>query len=227
MYWRTLFKILYSAVIPIAFISGTAFSQIPQAQVSDELKSMICHDHPRLFFNRDTFPAVRAMALGREVERFRDMQRHVDAIAADSLEVKDYGTTASEAAFVYLVIGEKQYMELAREMLRQSILYYQQQYLNQQTVNWYAYSRNCAWTAFDWIFNNLSREEQEHIKSARETYQKWVEKTSADDITPELFLLGILADYEQFEEMKSVIENALEKKPESRASIDLKNWLLN
>jgi hypothetical protein len=50
-------------------------------------------------------------------------------------------------------------------------------------------------------------------------------QTRADDITPELNLLGILADYDQFEEMEKVIQDALKIQPANEVLKELAEWV--
>jgi hypothetical protein len=71
----------------------------------------------------------------------------------------------------------------------------------------------------------LSEEEKAEIKMAKEIYQSFRKQTKAEDITPELTLLGVLADYEQYEEMERVIKDALEIQPESGVLKELLAWV--
>ena len=70
-----------------------------------------------------------------------------------------------------------------------------------------------------------TKEEQAEIAMAKETYQKLREQVKADDITPELTLLGVLADYEQYEEMEQVIENAMKMHPDQQILKELDGWV--
>ena len=70
-----------------------------------------------------------------------------------------------------------------------------------------------------------SREERAEIAMARETYQKLRKQTKADEITPELNLLAVLADYEQFDEMEKVIKEALKIQPDNEVLKDLEEWV--
>ena len=70
-----------------------------------------------------------------------------------------------------------------------------------------------------------SSEERAEIAMARETYQKLRKQTKADDITPELNLLAVLADYEQYEEMEKVIKEGLEIQPGNELLKDLGDWV--
>ena len=158
MHKRLNFIPLFFVFLFVMFTTVPAFSQISRALAPDELKSILRNDHPRIFFNVDSFPAVRTMALGKESKRFEDMKARVDRLDPGSLESKDYGVPAAEAAFVYLVTDDERYRILARELLKRSIVYYHECYVNQKPVDWYAYSRICAWAAYDWIFNSLTRE---------------------------------------------------------------------
>ncbi len=70
-----------------------------------------------------------------------------------------------------------------------------------------------------------TKEEQAEIAMAKETYQKMRRQARADDITPELTLLGVLADYEQHEEMERVIKDAMKIQPDSQVLKELDAWV--
>jgi hypothetical protein len=69
------------------------------------------------------------------------------------------------------------------------------------------------------------KKEQTEIARAREVYQRWREQTSPDDVTPELNLLGILAEYQQYAEMEKVIQKALERQPDNEGLKELEHWV--
>jgi hypothetical protein len=71
----------------------------------------------------------------------------------------------------------------------------------------------------------LSEEKQKEIAMAKENYRNLRNQTKADDITPELYLLGILANYDQFEEMEKVIKDALKKQPDNEVLKKLEEWV--
>jgi hypothetical protein len=60
---------------------------------------------------------------------------------------------------------------------------------------------------------------------AKENYQRLRKQARPDDITPELSLLGILADYEQFEEMERVVKDALKIQPDNEVLKELEEWV--
>ena len=70
-----------------------------------------------------------------------------------------------------------------------------------------------------------TKEEQAEIAMAKENYQRLRKQTRPDDITPELNLLGVLADYEQFEEMEKVIKEALKIQPNNEVLKELGEWV--
>jgi len=72
-----------------------------------------------------------------------------------------------------------------------------------------------------------TKEEQAEIAMAKETYQKLRKQVKADDITPELTLLGVLADYEQHEEMEKVIKDAMKIQPDNQVLKELDEWVKN
>jgi hypothetical protein len=63
------------------------------------------------------------------------------------------------------------------------------------------------------------------IARAQEVYQRWREQASPDDVTPELNLLGTLAEYQQYGEMEKVVQNALERQPDNDALKELEQWV--
>jgi hypothetical protein len=69
-----------------------------------------------------------------------------------------------------------------------------------------------------------SKEERAEIAMAKENYQRLRKQTPPDDITPELNLLGVLADYEQYEEMEKVIKEASKIQPDNDVLKDLGEW---
>jgi hypothetical protein len=70
------------------------------------------------------------------------------------------------------------------------------------------------------------RQAQMEIARAQETYRKWREQTSPDDITPELNLLGMLGEYQQYQEMEKVIQEALKRQPDNEVLKELGEWVV-
>ncbi len=143
-----------------------AFSALPPAKVPPELASMIRRDHPRLFFNTDTFPAVKARALGPDAAQFARIRADLDKLDPAKLASADYGPQASEAALVWLVTGEERYLDLGKALLQRSIGYYREQYDQKKPANWYAFNQICAWAAYDWLFDRLTPAERKDWGSA-------------------------------------------------------------
>jgi hypothetical protein len=72
----------------------------------------------------------------------------------------------------------------------------------------------------------LTPEEKAEIAGAKETYQSIRKQTDPGDITPELYLLGVLTDYEQYSEMGEVIREALKRQPDNDILKGLMEWVL-
>ncbi len=70
----------------------------------------------------------------------------------------------------------------------------------------------------------LTAEEEAEIAAAKETYQSLRKQTEAYDITPELYLLGVLTDYEQYGEMEKIIQEALRRQPGNEILKQLEEW---
>lgn len=71
----------------------------------------------------------------------------------------------------------------------------------------------------------LSSEAQRKIKEAEKVYRDLKKAAAADDVTPELYFLGILAEYKQYPEMAKVVDTMLQKRPGDAALKDLKAWV--
>ena len=82
----------------------------------------IRNDHPRLFFNTDTWPHVKERALGAERQWYNFIKGRVDSLVRqvgdrDALDVKEYGQEAAWAAFIYLMTEEQEYFEVSKKCL--------------------------------------------------------------------------------------------------------------
>lgn len=70
-----------------------------------------------------------------------------------------------------------------------------------------------------------TKEERAEIAMAKENYQKLRKQAKPNDITPELNLLAVLADYEQYEEMEKVIRDAIKIQPNNQVLRELDEWV--
>ena len=136
-------------------------------------------DHPRLFFNRNSLPDIKAKALNEERDIFYEMKNRVDALIGEEIEFSDplirdgthsddhqLGTKAAEAAFVYLVLEDEMYLDLSKELLTKVIEYYHLRYDSKLNVTWTHFSRVNALAAYDWIYNDLTKEERDEMGSS-------------------------------------------------------------
>ena len=136
----------------------------------------IQQEHPRLFFNRQSFKAIKNRALNEESELFGEMKGRADNLIGQDIEFSDplvsdgtqnkdheYGTRAAEAAFVYLVTNDKKYLELTKKILIKLVDYYTFRNEHSLNIQWYAFSRINALAAYDWIYNDLTAKEREEI----------------------------------------------------------------
>lgn len=150
-------------------IAGLAPFSIAAEKLPDWTKQ-IRPDHPRLFFNADTWPAVRQRALGAERKWYESVQGRVDRTwrqlqDARRAEPSELGPEAAQAAFVFLMTDDPKYLDLAKKCLDTSLRYYDQCYDERRTVNWYSTSRVHATLAWDWLYNALSEQERQDYLS--------------------------------------------------------------
>jgi hypothetical protein len=137
------------------------------------------HDHPRLFLNKKSFPEIKNRALDEEKENFNNMKSRVDELIGKKIEFKEpyvidgtqnrdheYGMRASEAAFVYMVLKDKKYLDLCKDLLVNLIDYYKLRNKAQLNIQWYAFSTINTLVAYDWIYNDLTRQERTEMGSS-------------------------------------------------------------
>jgi heparin/heparan-sulfate lyase len=127
--------------------------------------SKIRNDHPRLFFNADTWPAVKQRALGVNADHFEKVKQHADSVP-DEPGVEDWGNHLMSAAFVYRVTGEPVRLEKIQKMLRASLDFYHQRYAEGKAVNWYSTSRISWLAALDWVWNELTPDERRELAAS-------------------------------------------------------------
>ena len=132
------------------------------AATDPEWVTRVRKDHPRLLFNAETWPAVKARALGPERAFYDRLKERVDRLPRVP-EVRDWGTQAASAALVYRMTGDAAYLELTKVLLRRSIESYHATRAALQSVNWYSTSRINAWCAFDWIFTEMTPDERAEL----------------------------------------------------------------
>jgi heparin/heparan-sulfate lyase len=145
-----------------------ALALLPAASFGDELPEWtraIRTEHPRLFFNADTWPEVRDRALGAERQWYQRVKDGTDRMlsrleSVDKPEPQELGPQAAAAAFVFLMTEQPEYLDLARKCLTTSLDYYDQCFLQKKTVNWYSTSRVHAVMAWDWLYNHMSESDR-------------------------------------------------------------------
>jgi heparin/heparan-sulfate lyase len=138
--------------------------------------SSIKGHHPRLFLNSTTFPQIKARALHEESGIFQAMKDRIDLLIGKKVVFQeplakdgttnddhDIGTRACEAAFLFLSLGEKKYLDYCRELLVIMRDYYHLRLEHHLNIHWYAWSTINTLAAFDWIYNHLTKKEQVEI----------------------------------------------------------------
>lgn len=146
-------------VLLLLMVAGCSAADLPPWAAS------IRADHPRLFFNKETWPAVRERAMGPEAQWYAQVKSRVDRRLAelsgqDKPEPRELGPDAAWAAFVYLMTEDGRYLDLAKKCLDTSLRFYDLCFEQKKAVDWYSTSRVHATLAWDWLYNSLSEQER-------------------------------------------------------------------
>jgi heparin/heparan-sulfate lyase len=144
-------------------------------------------DHPRLFFNAETWPAVKSRALTAEQAHFNQLKARVDRIPLGEIRTgdwasPDYGSAqvgVMEAAFVYRVTGDPALLEKVRRMLRGTAGIFPARRGGGER----AYP-SIAWlAALDWVWNDLVPPEREALAEAMLRYAwDWVSEIKSQRV---------------------------------------------
>ena len=144
----------------------------------DAWTGKIRKDHPRLFFNAETWPAIKTRALTVHKDHFMKVKAHADGLKplgewsvierparrpGSSTDARDWGDQLMSAAFVYRVEPSAARLDKIKEMLQASLDYYHACYAANQSVNWYARTRMGWLAAFDWLWDELTPGERKQM----------------------------------------------------------------
>ena len=150
-------------------------------------------DHPRIFFNAETWPSLAAKAKGplaqevakllAECDRVTDKpvckgtemppcrKRKVNGVLVDVPHsgnvpispIREFGKEASMCALAWRFTGEAKYLEKTKRLILANGKGYNEAYANGRSVNWYCFSRINTFCAYDWIAEALTPEEKESL----------------------------------------------------------------
>ncbi len=147
-----------------------------ERSLMDDASAMIRSGHPRLFINANDIPTLKANAQGRYLGVYNDMKKRVDNLMAAGIEFPDplaasgeynknheVAFRAAEAAALWLVNGDRTYLEHAKTILKEITEYYQLRVDNNLNIAWYVFSQISALCAYDWIYNDLTVEERKEF----------------------------------------------------------------
>lgn len=179
-------KFLLAAALAVAVVP------VLSAETPD-LGMMMRKDHPRMFFNAETWPAIKARAFGEQKTALQTLLRECDRYPADPVvtgteppkprlvktksgvvemppsphtgipPIKEFGCHAASCALAWRFTGERRYLDKCVAMLKANIRGYDEAYANRRAVCWYSTGRICSLCAYDWIFNDLTPDQRREI----------------------------------------------------------------
>lgn len=173
--------VLMCAAVATLVVMGGGPRCEAQQEVPDWVEQ-IRADHPRLFFNSDTWPAVRERALTVQREYYDAMKAHADTSEppqgwwanltdpdavpvpdprpGSEVDARDWGPQALSCAMVYRIEPTPERLKRIRDMLWASLDYYHACYAVNKAAAYYSYSRLSWLAAMDWVWNDLDPQER-------------------------------------------------------------------
>ena len=120
-------------------------------------------DHPRLFFNRDLLQEAGIQTEGQARDYYQSVLKWAESVYYSDPEDGDQGDDAAALAMVYLLTRRPEAKIAAKKHLEKSLAYYRQCDKDGKAVHWFSTSRINAICAYDWLYNELSAEEQKRL----------------------------------------------------------------
>ncbi len=180
-------RLIFSFAVVLAMMGGLS----AQAQTEEQLLNGIRKEHPRMFFNSETWPKVKANALGsmnNELQNLLDSVNritddpHCTGIGPECIKwgpqpdgtvipkndavvtfPKEFGTESALAALAWRFTGDENYLTKAKKLLKESVRGYTEATDMGLPISWFAMPRINALCAYDWIFEALTDEERREI----------------------------------------------------------------
>ena len=156
-------------------------------------------DHPRIFFNSESWKRIAERAEGPSAGAKRRILKYADQAPEDPVctntgpvevkdrslpiaDVREYGREASICALAWKLTGDDHYLQKAKKLLKVSVDAYTEATRNRRPVRWYAHSRVNALCTYDWIYEALSDEERRALIVPLVQHVEDVQPENAGDI---------------------------------------------
>ena len=182
-----------SGVLAAALLAATGLAASSTDVNARKIPDRIRQGHPRMFFNADTWPGIKARAerdraktlgvLLRACDRFTDnpvctgMEPPKPRLVKTKSgiveippnpstgipSINEFGCQAAECALAWRFTGKRKYLDKTVKMLKANIKGYEEAYRNRRAVNWYSTTRISSLCAYDWIYEALTPEERAEI----------------------------------------------------------------
>ena len=158
-------------LISVCFLSVSVLIPMNVVQAQSWV-SKIRSDHPRLFINGDTWPQVKSRAFHEERSYYDSMKARVDGYPLRPRR-GEWGSQAMEAAFLYLVTDDSTYLMKTKDLLERSIQHYEYMKSNNAEAAWHCFNHIHTITAYDMLFDHLSRSERADLGNRLINHIKW------------------------------------------------------
>lgn len=119
--------------------------------------------HPRMFVTPDTIERIRENAQGPLADLYQDIKTEAKRSLSNDLQFKIYECMIPSYMLVYWVDGDEQFKDAALQILREGMPYLKQQFENRIPVSWFSFSRISLLMGYDWLYDDLSKEERVHF----------------------------------------------------------------
>jgi hypothetical protein len=180
---RPFAALAHLAAVATILVLNVATSVAQQQEIPDWV-AQIRPDHPRLFFNSDTWPKVRERALTVKRDYYEAMKAHADSTTppkhwTEGRDVEpipmpptrpgsdywpaDWGAHALSAAFVYRIEPSPERLKRVRDMLWATLDFYHACYAANMEATYYSTTRLGWLAAMDWVWDDIDPAERAEL----------------------------------------------------------------
>ena len=150
-------------------------------------------DHPRIFINAETWPALAERAKGSLAAEVKNLLAECDRVTDHPVctgtamppcrkrlengvlvdvphsgsvsipPIREFGKEASKCALAWRFTGDRKYLEKTKRLIAANGKGYNEAYANGRNVDWYCFNRINTFCAYDWIADALTPAEKESL----------------------------------------------------------------
>ena len=161
-------------VVSIAVLSTAITTVSCRRHIAPDYNGSVRAGHPRLFVTKEDIPNIKSTAQTSAHDIYLQTKESIDKLLNEPISFPNptavNGTEngwkisqVSQVAMLYLITGEKKYLDYTKKFLQKITEYYQLRIDHNLNADWYVFPQINTLCAYDWIYEDLTKDEREKI----------------------------------------------------------------